>query len=77
MTPPPLRHVPVLGREAVAMLAPRAGGVYVDATFGAGGYSRAILATAETRVIGIDRDPTAIAGGSGLMEASGGRLTLV
>ncbi len=77
MTAAPVRHVPVLGREAVAMLAPRAGGVYVDATFGAGGYSRAILAVADTCVIGIDRDRAAIAGGSGLVEESGGRLTLV
>jgi 16S rRNA (cytosine1402-N4)-methyltransferase len=59
------------------MLRPQAGGVYVDATFGAGGYSRAILDVAGTRVIGIDRDPTAIAGGFGLVEQSGGRLTLV
>ena len=59
------------------MLAPREGGLYVDATFGAGGYSRAILATADTRVIGIDRDRTAIAGGFGLVEVAGGRLTLV
>src|SRR5438445_2066617 len=36
-------HIPVLGREAVDYLAPREGGLYVDATFGAGGYSRAIL----------------------------------
>jgi 16S rRNA (cytosine1402-N4)-methyltransferase len=77
MTAPPVRHVPVLGPEAVAMLAPRAGGVYVDATFGAGGYSRAILAAADTRVIGIDRDRTAIAGGFALVEESGGRLNLV
>lgn len=77
MTASPVRHVPVLGREAVAMLAPRAGGVYVDATFGAGGYSRAILAVADTRVIGIDRDRSAIAGGFALVEESGGRLTLV
>ncbi len=70
-------HIPVLGSEAVAMLSPHAGGVYVDATFGAGGYSRAILDVAGTRVIGIDRDPTAIAGGFGLVERSGGRLTLV
>ena len=59
------------------MLAPRAGGVYVDATFGAGGYSRAILDVAGTRVIGIDRDRSAIAGGFDLVDRSEGRLTLV
>jgi 16S rRNA (cytosine1402-N4)-methyltransferase len=77
MTPAGPRHVPVLGREAVEMLAPRAGGTYVDATFGAGGYSRAVLTVAGTRVIGIDRDRTAIAGGFDLVERSEGRLTLV
>lgn len=77
MTTPDTRHISVLGREAVEMLNPRAGGVYVDATFGAGGYSRMILATAGTRVIGIDRDRTAIADGVGLVDASEGRLTLV
>ncbi|WP_315778790.1 16S rRNA (cytosine(1402)-N(4))-methyltransferase RsmH [Bradyrhizobium sp. SZCCHNPS1003] len=71
------RHVPVLGPEAVEMLATRAGGTYVDATFGAGGYTRLILATAGTRVIGIDRDSTAIAGGASLLAEAGGRLTLV
>jgi 16S rRNA (cytosine1402-N4)-methyltransferase len=72
-----VRHVPVLGREAVEMLSPRDGGVYLDATFGAGGYSRAILDVPGTRVIGVDRDRTAIAGGFGLVEQSAGRLTLV
>src|SRR5262249_50239052 len=57
-------HIPVLGREAVDYLAPRAGGIYVDATFGGGGYSRAILDVAGTRLIAIDRDRTAIAGGA-------------
>ena len=71
------RHISVLGREAVAYLAPRADGVYVDATFGAGGYSRMILDLAGTRVIGIDRDRTAIAGGFDLVDGAGGRLTLV
>jgi len=71
------RHIPVLGREAVGLLAPRAGGIYVDATFGAGGYTRMILGIAETKVIGIDRDRTAIAGGFDLVEGAGGRLTLV
>jgi 16S rRNA (cytosine1402-N4)-methyltransferase len=65
-------HVPVLGPEAVEMLNPHAGGVYVDATFGGGGYSRAILDVAGTRVVGIDRDRTAIAGGFDLVERSGG-----
>src|ERR1700733_7745004 len=77
MTPSATRHIPVLGAEAVAMLEPRDGGIYVDATFGAGGYSRAILDVADTRVIGIDRDRTAIAGGFGLVDRSNGRLTLV
>jgi 16S rRNA (cytosine1402-N4)-methyltransferase len=71
------RHVPVLGREAVEMLAVRDGGIYVDATFGAGGYSRMILDSPGTRVIGIDRDRTAIAGGFELVDRFGGRLTLV
>ena len=77
MTPSGQRHIPVLGRQAIEMLAPRAGGVYLDATFGAGGYSRAILDTAGTRVIGIDRDRSAIAGGFELVDRSAGRLTLV
>jgi len=59
------------------MLAPREGGIYLDATFGAGGYSRMILDVAGTHLIGIDRDRTAIAGGFDLVERSGGRLTLV
>jgi 16S rRNA (cytosine1402-N4)-methyltransferase len=71
------RHIPVLGAEAVAMLQPRDGGIYVDATFGAGGYSRAILDAADTSVIGIDRDRTAIAAGFDLVDRSNGRLTLV
>ncbi len=71
------RHISVLGPEAVSALAPRAGGVYVDGTFGAGGYSRLILATAGTRVIGIDRDSTAIAGGQDLLAQAEQRLTLV
>jgi 16S rRNA (cytosine1402-N4)-methyltransferase len=77
MTPSAPRHIPVLGRQAVEMLSPRDGGIYVDATFGAGGYSRAILDTAGTLVIGIDRDRSAITGGFDLVDRSDGRLTLV
>ena len=71
------RHVPGLGEEVLAWLTPREGGIYVDATFGAGGYSRAILETPQTRVIGLDRDRSAIAGGFELVDRSNGRLTLV
>jgi 16S rRNA (cytosine1402-N4)-methyltransferase len=77
MNPTAKPHVPVLGRQAVEMLAPHAGGIYVDATFGAGGYSRAILETEGTRVVGIDRDRSAISLGFDLVDRSGGRLTLV
>jgi 16S rRNA (cytosine1402-N4)-methyltransferase len=77
MSPAGMRHIPVLGREAIEWLAPKSGGTYVDATFGAGGYSRAILDVSGTRVIGIDRDRTAIAGGFDLVDRSDGRLTLV
>ena len=70
-------HVPVLGRPAIDFLAVHPGGVYIDATFGAGGYASAILSTDGAQVIGIDRDPTAIAGGAELVTQSGGRLTLV
>jgi 16S rRNA (cytosine1402-N4)-methyltransferase len=77
MNPAGKRHIPVLGRQAIEMLSPRDGGIYVDATFGAGGYSRAILDTAGARVIGIDRDRSAIADGFDLVDRSGGRLTLV
>jgi 16S rRNA (cytosine1402-N4)-methyltransferase len=71
------RHIPVLARRAVAWLAVRDGGLYVDATFGAGGYTRQILATPGARIVGIDRDQGAIARGADLVEAAGGRLTLV
>lgn len=71
------RHVPVLGRRVVEFLDVHDGGVYIDATFGAGGYTRAILAAAECRVIGIDRDQSAIARGADVVDAADGRLTLV
>jgi 16S rRNA (cytosine1402-N4)-methyltransferase len=73
----PAPHIPVLGRPAVEFLQPRQGGVYIDGTFGAGGYSRAILAATDCKVIGIDRDQTAIALGADLVEQAGGRLTLI
>jgi 16S rRNA (cytosine1402-N4)-methyltransferase len=73
----PARHIPVLCGAVIAQLAPHDGGVYIDGTFGAGGYAAAILAAADTAVVGIDRDPTAIAAGQAQAEAAAGRLTLV
>ncbi|WP_150494642.1 16S rRNA (cytosine(1402)-N(4))-methyltransferase RsmH [Roseibium aquae] len=72
----PERHVPVLLEAVMTHLAPEPGDVIVDGTFGAGGYTRAIIG-AGAQVIGIDRDPDAIAGGADLARAAGGRLTLV
>jgi 16S rRNA (cytosine1402-N4)-methyltransferase len=70
-------HIPVLGRAAIEFLNVRDGGIYIDGTFGAGGYTRAMLAGAGCKVIGIDRDQSAIALGADLVEAAQGRLTLV
>lgn len=70
------RHIPVLLWQALDNLKIRAGGLYIDGTFGAGGYAQAILA-AGARVIGIDRDQSAIAHGAGLVLQVGARLTLV
>ena len=72
----PIRHHPVLREEALDALSLRAGGTYLDGTFGAGGYTRAMLAVPGTRVIALDRDPTAIAGGADLVAAEP-RLSLV
>ena len=54
-------HIPVLAREVIDALQPRDGGRYVDGTFGAGGYTTAMLDRANCQVIAIDRDPDAIA----------------
>ena len=58
--PEHVAHRPVMLTEVLAVLSPRDGGVYVDGTFGAGGYSRAILEAADCIVWAIDRDPDAI-----------------
>jgi len=73
----PARHVPVLRDEVMAALAPGEGELYLDATFGAGGYTRALLAIPKLRVLALDRDPIAIAGGAGLVKEAQGRLSLV
>ena len=70
-------HVTVLRDETVGSLAPKAGGVYVDATLGAGGHAEAILRVEETQVIGIDRDPTALGLARARLAPFGNRVTLV
>jgi len=68
-------HVPVLLGPILGAVAP-VRGVWLDGTFGAGGYARALIEAGAERVIGIDRDPTAIAAGADLVAQSGGRLDL-
>ena len=73
------RHTPVLVDEVIEALALNEGDTVVDGTFGAGGYTRAMLAVGVGRVIGFDRDPNAIAEGRSLVPNAieSGRLTLV
>jgi 16S rRNA (cytosine1402-N4)-methyltransferase len=70
-------HIPVLLDEVVAALAVAPGETHVDGTFGAGGYTRALLDKGAARIFAFDRDPQAIAAGEAAETASGGRLTLV
>ena len=70
-------HIPVMLAEVIDVLSPKDGALYVDGTFGAGGYSRALLEAADCAVLGIDRDPTAIEAGRAMEEEFGGRLTLL
>jgi 16S rRNA (cytosine1402-N4)-methyltransferase len=70
-------HISVLRDEAVAMLQPVDGGVYLDGTFGGGGYSRAILDCAACRLYAIDRDPDAVARGEALASDYPGRFEII
>ncbi|HEV7434454.1 MAG TPA: 16S rRNA (cytosine(1402)-N(4))-methyltransferase, partial [Pseudorhizobium sp.] len=72
----PVRHIPVLLSEVLAALDPQPEQVILDGTFGAGGYTSAILQSGAS-VIALDRDPSAIVAGQGLVASSGGRLALV
>jgi 16S rRNA (cytosine1402-N4)-methyltransferase len=70
-------HHPVLLTEVIEALSPRDGAIYVDGTFGAGGYSRAILEAAHCTVFAIDRDPDAVKGAAPLIDRYAGRLHIL
>jgi 16S rRNA (cytosine1402-N4)-methyltransferase len=70
-------HTPVMLAEVLDALKPRAGAIYVDGTFGAGGYTRALLDAADCRVWAIDRDPDAAARGIALAPRYSGRLAVL
>ena len=74
--PPEARHAPVMLQEVIACLQPRDGAIYVDGTFGAGGYTRGLLEAAACDVWAIDRDPDALTSGEPLVENAKGRLRL-
>ena len=69
-------HQPVMLDEVVSTLAPKDDGLYIDATFGNGGYSRAILEAANCHLMAIDQDPDAIKRGQPLVDAFAPRFTL-
>jgi 16S rRNA (cytosine1402-N4)-methyltransferase len=73
----PPRHIPVLVSEVVASLAPKDGETYIDGTFGAGGYTSAILAAANCKVLALDRDPNAVRDSAPLVEKAAGRLQVI
>ena len=70
-------HIPVMLDEVIAALTPSPGKVFLDATFGNGGYTKALLDTANCQVAAIDRDPDAILRGQPLLAAYSGRLQLL
>ncbi|NOZ66274.1 MAG: 16S rRNA (cytosine(1402)-N(4))-methyltransferase RsmH [Alphaproteobacteria bacterium] len=71
------RHFPVMGGEVLDLMAPVAGEVYVDGTFGAGGYSRALLEAADCTVYAIDRDPAVAETAKNMAEEFPGRFHLL
>ncbi len=72
-----MAHVPVMVAEVLHLLQPGRGGLFVDCTVGLGGHAAALLDAGATSVLGLDRDPAALALAAGRLEAFGDRVTLV
>ncbi|MCX6549976.1 MAG: 16S rRNA (cytosine(1402)-N(4))-methyltransferase RsmH [Acidobacteria bacterium] len=70
-------HVPVMTAEVLTALNPARGGFYVDCTVGLGGHARALAAAGATRLLGIDRDRTALARAADALSDYGDRVELV
>jgi len=70
-------HEPVMVAEVLDLLAPSRGGLFVDCTVGLGGHSRALLEAGADRVLGLDRDPSALAVAREALAAFGERVELV
>lgn len=70
-------HIPVLKDEVIEALNPQDGKTFIDATFGGGGHTKALLDSCDCRVIGFDRDPDAIHHAQPLLEQYKDRLTLI
>jgi 16S rRNA (cytosine1402-N4)-methyltransferase len=73
----PVSHEPVMVPEVVELLAPSRGGLFVDCTAGLGGHSRALLEAGASRVLGLDRDPKALALARDVLAGFGDRVELV
>ncbi len=72
-----MSHFPVMLPEVLATLSPKDGEVYIDGTFGAGGYTRAFLESANCTVIAIDRDPAAVSRADAMKAEFGERLIFI
>ncbi|MEZ5415777.1 MAG: 16S rRNA (cytosine(1402)-N(4))-methyltransferase RsmH [Vicinamibacterales bacterium] len=70
-------HLPVMVDETTQLLQPQRGGTFVDCTLGLGGHTRALLDAGAERVVGIDRDPQALAAASAALAAFGDRVRYV
>jgi len=73
----PLTHTPVMVAEVLEHLAPDRGGLFIDCTIGLGGHARALLEAGASRLLGLDRDPVALARSRDALAAFGDRVELV